>query len=104
MKKSELQQIIKEEISKVLNEEEGNFTLKFIKDFETPPPQDGDKPEPIGMQILRQVLEIVKSKENKEISINDLFQEDDFKDVTVMKPTILNWINQLIKKGYLAKA
>jgi len=99
MKKSELQQLIKEEISKVLNEEEGNFTLKFVKDFETPPKDDS-----LGKMILRKVLEIAKREGAKGISINDLFQEEDFKDVTVMKPYILTWINQMIDDGYLKKA
>ena len=101
MKKSELQQIIKEEISKVLNEEEGNFTLKFVKDFETP---SDPKREGWGKIIMRDVLNVVKAAGEKGLSVDDLFKQDKFKDVTVMKSNILNWIDQMIKDGYLSRA
>ena len=96
MKKSELQQIIKEEISKVLNEEEGNFTLKFIKDLAPPSKYDG-----WGEIIMRPILQLIKSKGDEGISINDLFQHEKLKDVTELKPIMLTWINQMIDDGYL---
>jgi hypothetical protein len=99
MKKSELQQIIKEEISRVLNEEEDNFTLKFVKDFGAPTRNDG-----WGKIIMRDALEIIKDAGEEGMSINDLFNQDKFKDVTVMKPAMLNWIDQMVQDGYLSKA
>ena len=81
-------------------EEVNNFTLKFIKDFETPlSARDG-----WGKIIMRDVLNITKAAGEQGLNINDLFKYDKFKDVTVMKPAILNWINQLVQDGYLTKA
>lgn len=81
-------------------EETNNFTLKFIKDFETPlSARDG-----WGKIIMRDVLNITKAAGEQGLNINDLFKRDKFKDVTVMKPAILNWINQLVQDGYLTKA
>ena len=101
MKKSELKQIIKEEITKVLNEEEGNFTLKFVKDFETPL---DFKREGWGKIIMRDVLNVAKDAGEQGLTINDLFKHDKFKDVTAMKPAMLNWIDQMVQDGYLSKA
>lgn len=81
-------------------EDINNFTLKFIKDFETPlSARDG-----WGKIIMRDVLNITKAAGEQGLNINDLFKYDKFKDVTVMKPAILNWINQLVQDGYLTKA
>jgi hypothetical protein len=81
-------------------EDMNNFTLKFVKDFETPlSARDG-----WGKIIMRDVLNIAKAAGDKGLSINNLFKYDKFKDVTVMKPAILNWINQLVQDGYLTKA
>jgi len=81
-------------------EDMNNFTLKFIKDFETPlSARDG-----WGKIIMRDVLNITKAAGEQGLNINDLFKYDKFKDVTVMKPAILNWINQLVQDGYLTKA
>ena len=84
------------------NEETNNFTLKFIKDFETP---SDPKREGWGKIIMRDVLNVVKAAGEQGLTINDLFtKHDKFKDVTAMKPVMLNWINQLVQDGYLSKA
>lgn len=81
------------------NEDPNNFTLKFIKDFETPISiRDG-----FGKIIMRQVFEVVKAAGEQGLNINDLWKNEEFKYVTAMKPNILHWISQMIDKGYLAK-
>ena len=83
-------------------EETNNFTLKFVKDFETP---SDPKREGWGKIIMRDVLNVVKAAGEQGLNINDLFtKHDKFKDVTAMKPVMLNWINQLVQDGYLSKA
>ena len=81
------------------NEDSNNFTLKFVKDFETPLSRhDG-----WGKIIMRDVLDIVKATGEQGLNINDLFKHDKFKDVTEMKPNILHWIDQVVGEGYLSK-
>ena len=82
-------------------DETNNFTLKFIKDFETPL---DFKREGWGKIIMRDVISIAKAAGEQGLTINDLFKHVKFKHVTEMKPNILNWIDQLVQDGYLSKA
>ena len=104
MKKQILSEQFKrmQELAGILNENEdpNNFTLKFVKDFETPLSYKHDG---FGKIILRDVLDIVKAAGEQGLNINDLFKHDKFKDVTAMKSNILRWIDQVVEDGYLSK-